>query len=60
MDSILDLISLLMESLKASLKSEPVSASKYYGIWGDDGMTAEEFVNSLRSDRKFKQDIVKL
>ncbi len=60
MDSIFDLISLLTESLKASSKSEPVSSSKYYGIWGDDGMTAEEFVDTLRSDRKFKQDIVEL
>ncbi len=59
-DSKLDLISLLTESLRASSKSKPISANKYYGIWGDDGMTAEEFVDTIKSDRKFKQDILEL
>ena len=55
-ESKIDLITMLTQSLRLSSAREPVSASKYYGIWGDDGMSAEEFVEALRADRKFKQD----
>jgi hypothetical protein len=41
-------------------KDKPIAASKYYGIWGDDGMTTEEFVEALQAEREFKQDIVEL
>ena len=56
----IDLITLLMQSLKDSEEKKPVPASKYYGIWGDDGMSAEEFVDAIKAERKFSQDIVKL
>ena len=59
-DSKIDLITMLTQSLRVSSEKKHLSASKYYGIWGDDGMTAEEFVNALRNERKFKQDIVEL
>jgi hypothetical protein len=35
-----------------------VSAKKYYGIWGDDGMTDDEFVDELKSLRSFNRDII--
>lgn len=57
-DSKLDLITMLTQSLKAMPVQEVVSASRYYGIWGDDGMSAEEFVDALQSERKFKQGIL--
>lgn len=59
-DSKIELITMLTQSLRVSSESQHISASKYYGIWGDDGMTAEEFVNALHNERKFKQDIVEL
>ena len=55
----IDLITLLSQSLKTESK-ETVSAKKYYGIWGDDGMTDEEFVNELHSLRSFNKEIVAL
>ena len=30
-----------------------VLAKKYYGIWGDDGMSDDEFVKELKSLRSF-------
>ena len=56
----LDLITLLAQSLNTTPRKESLSASKYYGIWGDDGMSAEEFVDALKAERAFKQDIVEL
>lgn len=56
-DSKIDLITLLTQSLRVSSERKSISASKYYGVWGDDGMTAEEFVDALQAERKFKQDI---
>lgn len=37
-----------------------ISAKKYYGMWGDDGMTDEDFINELKSMRNFRHDIVEL
>jgi uncharacterized protein YutE (UPF0331/DUF86 family) len=37
-----------------------VSAKKYYGIWGDDGISDEEFLDEMKSMRSFKNDIVEL
>ncbi len=55
----IDLITLLSQSLKTA--SNPrISAKKYYGIWGDDGMTDEEFVDEINSMRTFNRDIVEL
>lgn len=59
-ESKIDLIALLSQSLRETAKQAPISASKFYGIWSDDGMTAEEFVDALKADRQFKQDIVGL
>ena len=58
-ESKIDLITMLTQSLKATTHKS-VSASKYYGIWGDDGMTADEFVEALKAERKFSQEIVEL
>ena len=58
-DTKLDLITLLSKSLK---KTSPkrVSAKKYYGVWGDDGMSDGEFINELKSLRSFNRDIIEL
>ena len=37
-DSKLDLITMLTQSLKDSGNRKEISASEFYGIWGDDGM----------------------
>jgi hypothetical protein len=58
-DAKIDLITLLSQSLKSST-AKTVSAEKYYGMWGDDGMTDEDFINELRSMRSFRHDIVEL
>jgi hypothetical protein len=34
-----------------------MKAKKYYGIWGDDGMTDEEFVEELKLLRNFNRDM---
>jgi len=54
-----DLITLLSQSLKSSTV-QTISAKKYYGMWGDDGMTDEDFINELKSMRNFRHDIVEL
>ena len=54
-----DLITLLSKSLNSTTANK-VSAKKYYGIWGDDGMTDDEFVNELHPMRSFKSDIIEL
>lgn len=59
-DSKIDLITLLTQSLRATSEPVPVSASKHYGVWGDDGMTTDEFIDALKSERKFNQEIVEL
>ena len=56
----IDLITMLTQSLREPSSPKHTPANKYYGIWGDDGMTAEEFVNALREERRFNQDIVEL
>ena len=58
-DAKLDLIAMLTKSLKKT-STKRVSAKKYYGIWGDDGMTDEEFVGELKSLRSFNRDIIEL
>ena len=47
-DSKLDLITMLTQSLKDSGNRKKISASEFYGIWGDDGMSDDEFVEALR------------
>lgn len=59
-ESKVTLITLLAQSLDISSKRKKISSGKYYGIWGDDGMSAEEFVEALKAERKFNQEIVEL
>ena len=59
-DTKLDIIAMLTQSLKQKNRRKKVSAKKFYGIWPDDGMTADEFVDKLRNERSFNQDIVEL
>ena len=58
-DAKIDLIMLLSQSLKSS-DSDNIPASRYYGVWGDDGMTDEEFISEVKSLRNFNRDIVDL
>jgi hypothetical protein len=50
-DAKLDLITMLTKSLKKTT-SKRVSAKKYYGIWGDDNMSDDEFLDELKTFRK--------
>ena len=54
-----DLITLLSQSLKPST-AQTISAKKYYGIWGDDGVSDEDFIKELESMRSFNHGIVEL
>ena len=56
-DAKIDLIMLLTQSLKSSDRDN-ISASKYYGVWGDDGMTDDEFISEVKSLRNFNRDIL--
>ena len=56
----LDLITLLSQSLKQKGNKKKVSAKDFYGIWGNDGIPGDEFVNEIRSLRSFNQEIVKV
>jgi hypothetical protein len=58
-DAKLDLIAMLTKSLKKTT-SKRVLAKKYYGIWGDDGMSDDEFVKELKSLRSFNREIIEL
>jgi hypothetical protein len=58
-DAKLDLIAMLTKSLKKTT-SKRVLAKKYYGIWGDDGMSDDEFVKELKSLRSFSREIIEL
>lgn len=48
----MDLIIYLTQSLKHSNQERKISAKEFYGIWGDDGMSDDEFFGALKSDRK--------
>ena len=43
-----------------SLKPKVKIAKKHYGVWGDEGMTDEDFVDELKSFRCFNRDIIEL
>ena len=58
-DAKLDLISMITKSLKKTTPKR-VLAKKYYGIWGDDGMSDDEFVKELKSLRSFNREIIEL
>lgn len=53
----IDLIALLSTSLQKK-NEQTVSASDFYGCWGDDGMDTEDFINELRESRSFTDEIV--
>lgn len=55
----IDLITLLSNSLRKKTHP-PVSASDFYGCWGDDHIDTDEFVQELRDARKFRQEIVEI
>lgn len=59
-NSKIDLITMLTQSLKSSRNEKRISASEFYGIWGSDGMSDEEFLEALKEERSFNQDIVEL
>ena len=59
-DAKMELIMMLTRSLKHIPEHEERPASEFYGIWGDDGMSDDEFVNELKAARSFSQDIVQL
>ena len=55
----LDLIVMLTQSLRH--KDKPiVSANDYYGIWTEDGISADEAVSELKSLRSFKRQPLQL
>ena len=56
----IDLITMLSMSLSQKRKKKSLSASKFYGIWGDDGMSDAEFAEFLKEQRTFNQEIVEL
>jgi len=55
----LELIVLLTQSLQHPRK-QTVSAHDFYGIWGDDGMSDDEFVSELRKARRFKKELIEI
>lgn len=55
----IDLITLLSTSLK-NKAHKSVSASDFYGSWGNDNIGTEEFVRELRESRKFSHEIVEM
>ena len=59
-NSKIDLITMLTQSLKSSSKRKKISASEFYGIWGDDGLSDEEFIEALKAERTFNQNIIEL
>ena len=56
----IDLIMMLSLSLKHRETEDSFSAKRFYGCWGDDGMSAEEFVDELKNLRSFNKDIIEL
>lgn len=59
-NSKIELITMLTQSLKRTGRQKKISAREFYGIWGDDGMTDEEFIEALSAERAFNQDIIEL
>ena len=55
----LDLIVMLTQSLKHEDKPT-VSVNDLYGIWGDDGISADKAVSELKSLRSFKRHSLQL
>ena len=64
-DRKVDLIDRLVRSLvhkSEEKKAEPVSASRFYGVWKDEdfpGMSADDMVKEIKASRQFKDDVMK-
>lgn len=56
----LELIVLLSQSLKENAEESVVSAKDFYGIWGDDGFTDDDFIKEIKAARRFRHEIVEL
>lgn len=55
----LDIIMMLTQSLKQE-KKESVTAHDFYGVWTDDGISADQAVDELKSMRTFQRPFVEL
>lgn len=55
----LELIAKLSNSLVCKTAEQPVSASRFYGIWSDRdfNITSDELAAEIRRSRNFKDDI---
>lgn len=58
-DAKLDLILVLTQSLRHENLST-ASANDFYGIWADDGVSADEATHELKSMRSFKNRVLPL
>lgn len=55
----IDLITLLSTSLKKKTRKS-ISASDFYGSWGNNDAETEAFVKELRDSRKFNREIIEI
>ena len=55
----IDLITLLSTSLKKKTRKS-ISASDFYGSWGNGDAETEAFVKELRDSRKFSREVIEL
>ncbi len=55
----LALIAKLSNSIVHKTKEQPISASRFYGVWSDSDfkMNSDELVAEIKKGRKFKNDI---
>lgn len=55
----LELIAKLSNSIVSKTKTPKISASRFYGVWGDADfdMSADELVREIKESRSFKDDI---
>lgn len=56
----LDLIAMLTQSLRQKPERKKISAKKFYGIWQDEKMSADELAREIKAERKFNRDIIEL
>ena len=55
----IELIAKLSSSLVRKTKEQPISASRFYGVWSDSDfkMSSDELVAEIKKGRKFKNDV---
>ena len=51
---------MLTNSLKEDTDKQTTKAKDFYGIWGDDGMSTDEFIDLIKSERVFHREIAEL